>query len=184
MEVNVSGRFKVLDQPMASPSKCAFCGLGHNQDGTVQFIDTTLDLDFFGVVYICSVCLTEISAALGYLHPDAWEKVVDDSTSTLIENERLMAENDALRDMVANLVTHRCYRNSSAPPVSETSSGVKLDEVSNGAPKGIKPSESKSDPSSSQSGLSNVRRVTESKPVKRLSEPSKPNDDPLAEFDL
>lgn len=179
VEVNVSGRFKVLDQPYSLPSKCAFCSLGHNQDGKVTFIDTTLDLDFYGVVYICSNCLTEISNSLGYISPAAWEKIVKDSTDNLIENERLKAENDVLRSTVTGLTIHRCNRDITSYTLHEDAPGPEVNEPAGEPPKGIEPAEPKSDSSSSEPGLSDVRGTAKLKPKS-----SKSGNDPLAEFDV
>ena len=164
--INVSGRFKVLDQPYALPSKCAFCSLGHNQGGTVSFIDTTLDLDFYGVVYICSNCLTEISANLGYIPPSSWEKIVKDSTNSLIENDRLRAENEGLRDAVNILTGHHCPSTRIRDAILEDEAGVETSGSANGTPKGIESAESKPDASSSEPGLSDLRGTAKLKPGK------------------
>lgn len=158
--INVSGRFHVLDQPYAAPSKCAFCSLGHSQDGTVQFIDTTLDLDYYGVVYICSNCLTEISRSLGYIPPAMWEEIVKSSTDTLIENERLQAENDGLRSAVNILTGHRCV--DTKPPLRVVTVKPEDAESSDGIAEGIESGKSESSSPSSEQGLSDVRGTSKS----------------------
>lgn len=167
ININVSGRFKVLDQPYSLPSKCAFCSLGHNQNGTVSFIDTTLDLDFYGVVYICSTCLTEIAASLGYISPDAWEKIVEDSTNSLIRCERLQAENDGLRNAVNILTGHHCSDAPVPSPDILKDEGFTTDEgLISGALKGVESAEPEPNASSSESGLSDVRGPAKPKPSK------------------
>lgn len=180
IEVNVSGRFKVLNQPYALPSKCAFCSLGHNQDGKVSFIDTTLDLDFYGVVYICSNCLTEIAKSLGFIPPEGWQKIVEDSTNSLIENDRLRAENNGLRDAVNILTGHHCV---SVQPSG--SDAVKIiaeaNRIIDRTPKGGEPAEPEPDALSSESGLSDVRGTAKLKPAKS---PAIKSDDGSDIFDL
>jgi hypothetical protein len=182
VEINVTGRFHVLDQPYAAPSKCAFCGLGHSQDGKVSFIDTTLDLDFYGVVYICSTCLTEIAASLDYVSPQYWKTLKESYDQIYDENDRLAAENAGLRDAVNILTGHTCISSHVSP---ESYAGEKEDpnyeDPASGVTSGVEPSEPKSDSSSSESGLSNVRGPAKPKPS---SIKPKPSDDPLAEFDL
>jgi hypothetical protein len=173
IEINVSGRFKVLDQPYALPSKCAFCSLGHNQDGKVSFIDTTLDLDFYGVVYICSNCLTEIAKSLGFIPPEGWQKIVEDSTNSLIENDRLRAENNGLRDAVNILTGHRCVSvQPSNPDIVKVI--AEANRIIDRTPKGVESAEPESDALSSEPGLSDVRGTAKLKPAK--SSTTKPDD--------
>lgn len=180
MTVNVSGRFHVLDQPYASPSKCAFCSLGHNQDGTVQFIDTTLDLDFYGVVYICSNCLTEIANSLGYIAPERYVELRQSYQDIYDENDRLAAENSGLRDAVNILTGHRCSNAPTINPDILKAEGFTTDEgFVSGAIEGIEPNKSKPDSSDSEPGLSDVRGTSKPKP-----KPDKSSSDPLAEFDV
>ena len=167
IEVNVSGRFKVLNQPYALPSKCAFCSLGHNQDGKVSFIDTTLDLDFYGVVYICSTCLTEIAKSLGYISESEWGVLKYSYYQIHDENDRLAAENVGLRDAVNILTGHRC---SSAPVFNSDilkDEGFTTDEgLVSGAVKGIEPDKSEPNAPSSEPGLSDVRGPAKPKSAK------------------
>ena len=179
VEINVTGRFHVLDQPYAAPSKCAFCGLGHSNEGKVSFIDTTLDLDFYGVVYICSTCLTEISSSLGYIGKEAWgdiKRALDDKLNMI---DILKAENDGLRDAVNILTGHRCVSTK-----LDNSDAVKViaeaNRIIDRTPEGIESGESESDAPISEPGLSDVRGTAKPKPAK----PVKPSDDPLAEFDV
>lgn len=50
------GRFSVVDQPRVNPGECGIC---KSVTGG-PFVDTMLDLDFFGVLYICTRCLDEM----------------------------------------------------------------------------------------------------------------------------
>lgn len=103
-----SSKFKVLDQPYSLPSKCSFCGIGHNEDGKRQFIDTMLELDYYGVVYICSTCFIEIAKALGFLSPQQYTRVADAGIAAELQNRELKVENDGLRNAIAILSSHRC----------------------------------------------------------------------------
>lgn len=173
LEVNVSGRFHVLDQPYSAPSKCAFCGLGHNNDGEVRFIDTTLDLDFYGVVYICSNCLNEIAESLGYISNDKWIGLKYEREAIHDENEIVRAENDGLRSALNILTGHRC---SDPRPARENKEEPSLNNEgsSSGTAEGIEPGKSEPDTSSSEPGLSDVRGTSEPKSIPDvLSKPRK-----------
>lgn len=67
MDQNTLGRFKVIEaNQMLAPGKCAGCG-GFTKR---HFVDFGLELDFYGVVYLClEVCFTEVANQIGYLSP-------------------------------------------------------------------------------------------------------------------
>lgn len=56
----LNGRFKLLNRPMALPSKCAVCGAVDR-----PVIDLDMDLDIYGVVYICVECMKAAATILG-----------------------------------------------------------------------------------------------------------------------
>jgi hypothetical protein len=170
----VSGKFKILNNPMALPAKCAFCGIGHNDEGRRRFIDTSLDLDFYGVVYMCTTCLNEIAESLGYISNDKWNGLKLKLDHIRDENELVKAENDGLRDAVNILTGHRCYY---VEPIPERSNEPEVPtadnpEFTSGTPEGIEPKEPKPDSPNSKSGLSDVRGTSEPKPKPSSAKPA------------
>lgn len=63
------GRFQVLTyNQLIAPGKCAGCG-GFN--AKARYIDFGLELDFYGVVYLClDVCFTEVANQIGFISPE------------------------------------------------------------------------------------------------------------------
>jgi hypothetical protein len=83
-------RFQIIDNGApAAPGHCAVCGTTQG-----PFIDFGLNLDFYGVVYLCSeVCVVGLANALDYHSPRQWKMAlgtIDD----------LRRENNELRDRV------------------------------------------------------------------------------------
>lgn len=157
LSLDPTSKFKIVDQPYALPSKCAFCGIGHNEDGKRVFIDTTLDLDWYGVVYICSTCFIQVAQALGFIAPEAWEKVVESSTNSLIENEQLKGENEGLRVAVSALSNHRCFRPLSGGDPGDHSGASEAPELSGDTLEGGKPTGSDAPEPDDGKGLPDVR---------------------------
>lgn len=58
----MTGRFPLLAQPPAAPACCVACSRGTDPQG---FFDTGRELDFWGRIYLCATCLTEMARALG-----------------------------------------------------------------------------------------------------------------------
>lgn len=56
-------KYRILDVPDMKPGKCANCGSSKN-DGR-KYIDFGLDVDWYGIVYICGMCLNDIARAMG-----------------------------------------------------------------------------------------------------------------------
>lgn len=66
LESVINGRFKLLERPVALPGKCACCGAVDR-----PVVDFGFDLDFYGVVYLCTTCLGEASEVAGSTNVEA-----------------------------------------------------------------------------------------------------------------
>lgn len=62
--VDPTSRLKILDVPVMAPGKCVLCG---SSAGDRQYIDFGFEFDWYGVVYFCSHCMSEMSAALNFV---------------------------------------------------------------------------------------------------------------------
>lgn len=71
--VQSMGRFQVLNEnQLIAPGKCAGCGGVTNR----HFIDFGLELDFYGVVYLClETCFTEVANQIGFISPEQAESL-------------------------------------------------------------------------------------------------------------
>lgn len=52
----LNSRFRLLDRPLAIPGKCVICGAVDR-----PVIDTRWNIDYYGAVYFCVNCLTEVA---------------------------------------------------------------------------------------------------------------------------
>lgn len=120
--LSLLSKFTVSDHPEALPNKCAGCGIGHGEPGR-RFIDLALDVDYYGVVYLCTICFHEVANILGYASYMQQVSIVD-SFHKLIETcSSLKEENELLRSTVASLSGHRCGP-FAVPVLDEISFGV------------------------------------------------------------
>lgn len=156
MEATTS-KYKWLDQPYALPCKCTGCGIGHNDDGRRTFLDTGMELDYYGVIYICSNCFIEMAAGLGYLSPAQYTKVADDGVEAEIQNRGLKVENEALRTAIKLLSDHRCFQPTALSHVPD-GEGTKAEQEVHGKPleDGINESSDNAEHGGGE-GLSDVR---------------------------
>ena len=56
-------KYRILDMPNSQPGKCANCGAS-KVDGR-KYIDFGLEVEWYGTVHICSLCLIDIAGAAG-----------------------------------------------------------------------------------------------------------------------
>lgn len=78
LETNPGGRVQLLPVPFMAPGKCVICGSagGDELSSTKrEFFDFQFDLDYYGVIYICTHCMTEAVNQVGWINHDQWHEV-------------------------------------------------------------------------------------------------------------
>lgn len=97
------GRFQVLNEnQLIAPGKCAGCGGVTNR----HFIDFGLELDFYGVVYLClETCFTEVANQIGFISPQQAVDLQGEMQNLVERNSDLQDKLNALeavRDAIAD----------------------------------------------------------------------------------
>lgn len=67
LEMLRMSKYRIVDVPDIKPGKCSNCGSSKN-DGR-KYIDFGLEVDFYGIVFICGQCLLDIVKQMGLLKP-------------------------------------------------------------------------------------------------------------------
>jgi len=81
-----AAKVQVLAAPRLAPGHCCICGSSDQESR--DFIDMGWEIDFFGVVYICTFCFSEVVNILGCL--------------TKEQSEALEHENNILRQRIVD----------------------------------------------------------------------------------
>ena len=84
------------------PHKCV-CGNPGNGDKDKAFVDTGLDIDYYGAVYICKDCFVEMASGFGFFREEikvALEKQLDDLNAMI---EVADEENRKLKNALGDL---------------------------------------------------------------------------------
>lgn len=91
------GRFQVLDHnQLIAPGKCAGCGGFTNR----HFIDFGLELDFYGVVYLClETCFTEVANQIGFISPVQAVELQGEMQNLVERNSDLQDKLNALENV-------------------------------------------------------------------------------------
>lgn len=88
-EQSPQARFQITEQPAALPGSCLLCRGGYDAANRPWFVDTGLQIEFWGAGYICAACLIEMANTVGFILPTVAAE--------------LRAENNKLRQDVFNL---------------------------------------------------------------------------------
>lgn len=102
--LDLQSRIKVLDYPGCIPSKCMICGRGPDPDR--KFIDFGQQIEFYGAIYYCDICMSEVAKAVGYIHlsvATAVENLYRELRDKYITD---LAELEGYRDVFAGLRNH------------------------------------------------------------------------------
>jgi len=96
-----SSKVRILEAPILAPGTCMLCGASRNDDR--QYIDMGKDIQFVGVIYFCTFCMTELANALGCLMPvqaQALEDELDAARQRILEFE---TKDRTLNDAISTL---------------------------------------------------------------------------------
>lgn len=93
------GKFQIIEGYLPiSPNKCMACGSFH---GT--FIDFGLNDDWYGAVYFCSACVTDMASQLGYVSSNEKDKFIAKIDEYVEKIKELEKEKDVYKNAVAAL---------------------------------------------------------------------------------
>ena len=101
MVLNLSGRIQVIDYPYALPSKCVVCGGGAETER--EFVDFGMQVDPYGAIYFCTLCIAEVAAAVGFIDAKTYKDSQIELFNMVQENTTLEAENREFRRVYSTL---------------------------------------------------------------------------------
>lgn len=73
LEMLRMSKYKLLDAPHYKPAKCANCG-STKVDGR-KYVDFGLEIAWYGIVYICTLCLDDIAKNIGLF--DSYQATIE-----------------------------------------------------------------------------------------------------------
>ena len=72
-------RIKHVEAPKVLPGKCGLCGTAMSDRG---FVDTSLSFDFFGALYFCYNCVSEMGDKFGLLNHEKGQALTTELAKT------------------------------------------------------------------------------------------------------
>lgn len=87
------GQVQVVDNLLALPAKCYYCGTSEPDRG--PWLDTGIEIEYYGVVYYCTLCMNDLANKMGYITPEVADElklqVLELTSSNLSLQERCSA---------------------------------------------------------------------------------------------
>jgi hypothetical protein len=162
LEMLRMSKYRILDVPDVAPAKCANCG-STKSDGR-KYVDFGLQVDWYGVVYLCGLCLGEIARKMG-LFSQVEQALADSLVYGVDKIKGLQEQGVNLHDTVvktfkefeefyAGLYSFGMDRNPNDP------SGIGTSEAAANK-SGITEPKSRTSKSTSSSGSQDVRSLTD-----------------------
>lgn len=91
-------RFPIVEQPGALPGSCLLCNGSHTEERN-WFVDTQLQAEWHGAVYICKLCLIEMAETVGFATPPVVSALRETVLELQRQNFNLQTEVSAFHDM-------------------------------------------------------------------------------------
>lgn len=89
-------KYRILAVPDLKPGKCANCG--SSKDDGRKYIDFGLEVDWFGIVFLCGLCLKDVSTNMGLFH--SYEEEVQLAQLKLLKLTNLQEQGTELKETV------------------------------------------------------------------------------------
>lgn len=105
MPLSAQSRLKVLNNPELAPGVCFLNGCVG--DGKRKFIDFGKNIEWYGVVYICTECIVEVVEASDYIPVANFDALHKEYRSLLIEYNQLKAKYAPFEEAIKNVVESR-----------------------------------------------------------------------------
>ncbi len=93
LEMLRMSKYRIYDFPPVQPSKCANCG-SSKVDGR-KYVDIDLQVDWYGVVYFCTLCLHDIADKAGLY--DELSAEIERANNTALKLSTLAEQGKRLR---------------------------------------------------------------------------------------
>lgn len=105
---NPNSRFRLSNVAKLNPGTCITCGSAGAPDDPRQFIDFGKTIEWFGVVYICTFCLTEVAKLLNLRDQSTSDAEIDTLQNGCVERDLKIAELEENLN-AARLLLRNCH---------------------------------------------------------------------------
>lgn len=98
LEMLRMSKYRIIARPDVKPAKCANCG-SSKEDGR-QYIDFGLEIDWYGCVFICTLCLQDVAKETGLFK--SYEVRIEKLLVSLLQIDDLKKQGDTVREDILN----------------------------------------------------------------------------------
>lgn len=98
-KITAQSRVRILDAPATLPGHCAMCRASRSDDR--KYIDIGLQVDLFGTVIFCTMCIGEIASAAGFAPVESINSLVGEFYDLKDEHQKLSLKYGVLANAFA-----------------------------------------------------------------------------------
>lgn len=105
MPLSAQSRLTVLNNPELAPGVCFLNGCVG--DGKRKFIDFGKNIEWYGVVYICTECIVEVAQAADYIPVAKFDELHNAHRQLMVKHNQLQAKYAPFEEAINNVVESR-----------------------------------------------------------------------------
>jgi hypothetical protein len=105
MALSAQSRLKVLANPELAPGVCFINGCVG--DGKRKFIDFGKNLEWYGVIYICTECIVEVAQAADYIPVASFDALYAEHRKLQVTFDQLKVKYEPFEKAIHNVVESR-----------------------------------------------------------------------------
>ncbi|MGS2592236.1 hypothetical protein [Streptomyces hebeiensis] len=89
-------RFSIVNTPVIAPGICVSCSTADIDDR--KFIDFNKEVEYYGVIYICTPCVTELAKLLNFIPMESFEDLHKEYRKLQIDHNHLINKYSKVED--------------------------------------------------------------------------------------
>jgi hypothetical protein len=102
METSPQARIQIINTAILAPGICIVCGSAGTEDR--EFLDFGKQLDWYGAVYLCTLCVPEMATACDFIPGNSFHKLYDEHRKLQISYDQLSSEHVKVKDALGSLL--------------------------------------------------------------------------------
>lgn len=111
-----TSKVQILESPRLAPGTCVLCGTSRTDDR--QYIDIGLTVEYVGVIYFCTFCMTEVANRIGCYTIEQSKKLEDELDRARQRILEFETKDSALNDVITHLRNSNLFSDTVSVPLT------------------------------------------------------------------
>lgn len=111
-----TSKVQILESPRLAPGTCVLCGTSRTDDR--QYIDIGLTVEYVGVIYFCTFCMTEVANRIGCYTIEQSKQLEDELDRARQRILEFETKDSALNDVITHLRNSNLFSDTVSVPLT------------------------------------------------------------------